>query len=338
MAKEPRHELARLALAQLYEAENQNAVAAELFRPLAEAHPENGVIVAGFAQSLRKLGQLTQAKAILEPLASASDALSISVVEMAQIEAELGDYAAARNWFDRAAPSSMTKDDAVVGAGISLSMLGDTLAADQVFSWMFEDKSIDGHSNDLKAHLAVNPQDHQAAEQLHRTVEAIAAQPPDLNPFQVALREATTELRQAAPGQRLYLQHCSSCHGTTGDGLGPAARHVFPQPRNLLNEPMRLVSSQNGIPRSSDIRTIIKEGIPGTSMVPMDTLSNQDIDLLVDVVLQLRRDGIRQQYIAQLQEDGEPLDEDDINEVVELRTTPGDPVVPPDMGAPTTRP
>jgi hypothetical protein len=34
-------------------------------------------------------------------------------------------------------------------------------------------------------------------------------------------------------GQRLYLTHCSSCHGKTGSGDGPDGAALFPRPRNF---------------------------------------------------------------------------------------------------------
>ncbi len=331
LAMEPRHELARLALAQWYEAQNQAEAAVEQFLPLAEAHADNGLIATGFARSLRKLGRLAQAKSILEPFASRPDALSMEVVEMGYIDTEIGDYRAAKEWFDRAAPSSMTSDEAITTASITLAMLGEIAAADGAFTWMFQYKAAKALSNDLQAHLAVDPQDQAAESLLRKTTEELASAPPTENPYQNALWEAAARERTATPGPRLYDRHCSACHGTAGDGRGRAARHVFPQPRNLRTEPMRLVSAQNGVPTRDDIRAVIQLGIPGTSMVPLDTLSDSELDLLVDVVLDMRREGVRQQYIAQLEQDEEPVDDDDVTEVVQLRTTPTELVTVPDM-------
>ena len=96
---------------------------------------------------------------------------------------------------------------------------------------------------------------------------------------------------------------------------------------------MRLVSTQNGVPTAEDIRAVIKAGIPGTSMVPLDQLSQRELDLLVDVVLQMRRDGVREQYVAQLKADDEEPVEADVHEVVQLRTTPGEVAAVPALGA-----
>ncbi len=46
----------------------------------------------------------------------------------------------------------------------------------------------------------------------------------------------------AAPptGQGLYLQHCASCHGESGDGTGPLAESLRRAPSDL-----RLIAQQN---------------------------------------------------------------------------------------------
>jgi mono/diheme cytochrome c family protein len=332
LAIEPRHVLARLVLAQMDEAQNQIAAAIDRFVPLVEAHPENEIIASGFARTLRKAGRLAHAKAVLEPLASQPDAMSSVVVEMIHIELELGNYRAAKSWFDQAAPSSLTDDEALTAAGITLSMLGDTIASDAVITWMFDRKAAKSLVDDLQAHLAVNPQDFTAAAQLQQSLGQMAAWSSAESPYETAVVKAAAEQKRESPGRQLYVQHCSACHGLQGDGTGYAARHVFPWPRKLRVEPMRLVSTQNGVPTRDDMRTVIKAGVPGTSMVPLDTLSEQELDLLVDVALEMRREGVREQYIALLQADEEPVDEEDVSEVVQLRTTPAEVVAVPDMG------
>jgi cytochrome c len=50
----------------------------------------------------------------------------------------------------------------------------------------------------------------------------------------------------------------------------------------------------------------------------------------------LRRDGVRESYVTMLKQEDEPIDEDEVTEVVQSRTTPGEVVVPPRMDAATT--
>ncbi|MBM4094221.1 MAG: cytochrome c, partial [Planctomycetes bacterium] len=99
-------------------------------------------------------------------------------------------------------------------------------------------------------------------------------------------------------------------------------------------EPARLVSTRNGNPAREDLRAVIREGVPGTSMTPLPTLSDTEVEQLVDIVVQMRRAGIRDQYIAMLEEDQEPVDEHDVADVVETGSAPGEPVVVPEIPPP----
>jgi mono/diheme cytochrome c family protein len=92
---------------------------------------------------------------------------------------------------------------------------------------------------------------------------------------------------------------------------------------------MRLVSTRNGIPTLADIKRVIREGIAGTSMVAMEELTDHQLDQLAAVVREMRRDGIRQQYVALLRQDGEPIDDEDVQETVEIQSSPGESVVAP---------
>lgn len=55
-----------------------------------------------------------------------------------------------------------------------------------------------------------------------------------------ALVLACAPMPDAASGQRLYLKHCQTCHGTSGAGDGPLAADFSVPPANL-----RLLSAQN---------------------------------------------------------------------------------------------
>jgi len=335
LAIESRHELAALALAEMEEADGQFDAAVDRLLPLAEAHPENVMIVPGFARALRKTGRQAEANWLLAPLAADPAAPTSVTFEMFSIELESGDYRAARGWLERVVAATRPQDDGTLtAAAVTLSMLGETMAAENLFSWVFDRTAALSHVDDLRSYVAVNPRDQAAADQLQQRLSQLATQKASENPYAIARAQAAAQQARETPAKRLYLQHCAACHGTQGDGTGIAARHVFPRPLNLRGEPVRLVSTRNGIPTPTDIRTAIRDGVPGTSMVPLETLTEADLDLLVELVLQLRREGIRQQYVAQVVADGEEPDEEDVNEVVALRTTPGEVVAAPVLGAP----
>lgn len=81
-----------------------------------------------------------------------------------------------------------------------------------------------------------------------------------------------SEIKNATPqllseGEQLYKSNCSSCHGETGAGGGPASAGLNPAPRNFTS----LDGWKNG-PKLSQIYTTLQEGIPGSAMVSYDYL------------------------------------------------------------------
>jgi mono/diheme cytochrome c family protein len=90
-----------------------------------------------------------------------------------------------------------------------------------------------------------------------------------------------------ADGKQLYAQHCQSCHGERGDGQGPAARFLFPRPRNFGEAKFRLVSTANGIPTDQDLLATITRGMPGSAMFPFGHLTEAERLALVGQVRSL---------------------------------------------------
>lgn len=146
----------------------------------------------------------------------------------------------------------------------------------------------------------------------------------------------------AKTGPELYARHCAACHGERGDGLGLAARFVFPKPRDFRTGKFRLVSTANNVPSREDLHAVLLRGMPGSSMPPWKHLSQAERDALVDEVQRLRREGAAESYIRVLKEEEELTDEEiaaeevqqDISEFVEGKTTPGESSVVPEMGQP----
>ena len=68
-------------------------------------------------------------------------------------------------------------------------------------------------------------------------------------------------------GQVLYIQKCSSCHGSSGAGNGPLARSLNPVPDNFLND-----SIMNRI-TSLQVYNTISLGVKGTAMKGFKELS-----------------------------------------------------------------
>ena len=107
-----------------------------------------------------------------------------------------------------------------------------------------------------------------------------------------------------------FRQYCGSCHGTKGDGKGEAARYLYPKPRDLVNGQLHLATSSNMIASSGDIKQVLLNGIPNTSMQSWKQLSDGLIDRLVAEVQEMRVLGARNRVTTVLKEDGLLLDVD----------------------------
>ncbi len=89
---------------------------------------------------------------------------------------------------------------------------------------------------------------------------------------------------RSLPGWQLYDRFCVACHGSDGDGLGPAAPYTWGRPRSFVAADYKWRSSPIGEPPTDDdLRTTIQFGAPGTSMHAF-ALAPPQIDQLVDVV------------------------------------------------------
>lgn len=68
-------------------------------------------------------------------------------------------------------------------------------------------------------------------------------------------------------GREAYATHCVGCHGSRGDGAGPAARHLQPRPRNFRKGLFKFTSTDAGArPRRADLLRTVTEGLVGSSM------------------------------------------------------------------------
>ena len=87
---------------------------------------------------------------------------------------------------------------------------------------------------------------------------------------------------QIKMGQEVYQANCSSCHGQTGEGDGPATAGGSIKPTNFKKDQLR-----NGNDIDSLVRSI-EEGIPGTVMVAWkDILTNQQVKAVATYVKSL---------------------------------------------------
>lgn len=94
----------------------------------------------------------------------------------------------------------------------------------------------------------------------------------------------STPSPRSLPGWPLYDRFCVACHGSDGDGLGPAAPYTWGRPRAFTSGDYKWRSSPVGEPPTDDdLRSTIEFGAPSTSMHAF-SLAPSQIDELVAVV------------------------------------------------------
>ena len=86
-------------------------------------------------------------------------------------------------------------------------------------------------------------------------------------------------------GQKLYANHCASCHGADGSGKGPAARHLSPGPRDFrAGEFMHKAAEGDALPTDAELRRVIKKGVADRGMPAWGGLRDEDVDALVSFI------------------------------------------------------
>ena len=100
-----------------------------------------------------------------------------------------------------------------------------------------------------------------------------------------ALAALPASAQQQPPGGALYQKMCSQCHGEKGDGQGIAAPRLLPRPRDFTAGKFKVRHTPNGaLPTDDDLRHIIRQGMPYTSMPAWPQLSDAQVDELIAAV------------------------------------------------------
>ena len=93
-------------------------------------------------------------------------------------------------------------------------------------------------------------------------------------------------------GREVFTRQCAGCHGTTGDGKGPAAGYLDPPPRDYRLGRFKFTSTPRGSkPRREDLVRIIRHGAKGTSMPTFRWIAQEDLDAVIDYVVLLSSRG-----------------------------------------------
>lgn len=124
--------------------------------------------------------------------------------------------------------------------------------------------------------------------------------------FVVEQDRASVDLHR---GQEVYEERCAQCHGVTGDGQGPAAKFMYPKPRDYRRGVFKFISAPYGFrPLRSDIVRTVRLGVRGTSMPGFALLPEADLEAVVDYVVMLAQRGELEQQLIDLAESESEVD------------------------------
>ncbi len=346
LARQPANERARTALAQLLEEQGDLHRALAHRVELARRSPADETTILSLARLLRRLGRAGDAKKVTATLASRDDLSPDAVWELGEIALETGDYEGARARFRSARLSTrdacrsaldsvptMAVEGNVRGAETLLadvtsyatadSLEGNAYSAGKVFAQLNAVYDRIQQTNDLRARLEVNPTDPRAAGRLADLLSKPLASSAQ-NPLE----------QKPESDAALYARHCSACHGENGDGNGRAARHLYPRPKSLRSGSFRLIRTLNGVPSLQDLELTISRGMPGSSMPPFENLGTDAIAGLAREVIRFYHEGLREQIVAAMGGDDQPLQEQEILETLQSLTSEGEPAEIPAIGPP----
>ena len=111
--------------------------------------------------------------------------------------------------------------------------------------------------------------------------------PPECNLDVAKLKLAAGPVRSDIVGRKngLYREHCSHCHGVTGDGMGPTAAFLNPYPRDYRPGVFKFKSTERADkPTHKDLVMVLHNGLAGSSMPSFALLSDAKIDALAEYV------------------------------------------------------
>jgi len=325
LAREPRHEMARQALADMLEEDDRLGEALTEYVALAAFAPANDTGKLGVARMLRSLGQLDQARLAMDRLRPGKESPAGMAAERGQIALEGGADEEARRWLRQVDMARTSDAAALKAAALAMAIAGKTTVAEGLFARLDREHSTWARIQELQFRLATGLPDPKAADELRRLTSPEASR---LGP------ERLGEDRPAASAAELYAQHCGGCHGVRGDGKGRAARHLFPKPRDFRTESFRLPGAVNRVASLDDVALVVQRGVSGTSMRAYAFLSDEERAALAGEVLRLHREGLREQLQEQLKREEEEIDAAEIERIVAARTTPGKPLPVPLIGPP----
>lgn len=322
LRREPHHELAMLALAEILFADDRWE---ELYHLYEEWHrwiPRSEWTRIGLARMARLLGRRSEAQQWLNRPKLSAELSAAEIRETAELLLELERPAEAMSWFERLDVERTTDRGLLHDLSLAACLTKDHLRAAELMDRADALFRKATRTHELQMRLACEPKNeglrNELAVLLRNEQEPFLTSDP-----RGSTRRKPRSVGADADAQSLYTRYCAACHGEEGNGNGRAARFLFPRARNLRRDAFRIVSSEDGIPTVDDVIRVIREGMPGTAMRSFPELSEPESLQLAELVLEMFRDGIREQVVSIYAAEGENVSEDDIQEEALIRTTPG---------------
>lgn len=332
LRREPHHELAMLALAEILFADDRWEELYHLYEQWQRGIPRSEWAKIGLARMARLLGRRGEAQQWLNRPKLSAELSTAEIRETAELLLELERPAEAISWFERLNVERTTDRGLLHDLALAACFTADHLRAAELIDRADALFRKATRTHELQMRLVCDPQN----EGLRSELASLLRNEPE--PFSTSDRRGSTRRKPRsvvadADTQSLYTRYCAACHGEDGNGDGRAARFLFPRARNLRRDAFRIVSSEDGIPTVGDVIGVIREGMPGTAMRSFPELSEQESLQLAELVLEIFRDGIREQVLSIYAAEGENVSENEIQEEVLIRTTPGQrlaiPAIPP---------
>lgn len=117
------------------------------------------------------------------------------------------------------------------------------------------------------------------------------------------------DANKLALGRAVYTKRCVQCHGTNGDGQGPAAATLLPKPRDYRRGVFKFTSTPYGFkPRRDDLVRTARKGIPGTSMPAFNLLPEKELQAAIDWVIALTHRGELERQVVNAAEADDEVD------------------------------
>ena len=340
--RHPRHELSWLALAEVFtRPPNVRFQQSELLlERFASQFPHNTEVVLRLAKIRRRLGHSRASQ-----LALSAAKTEVAILERANVEFDLGNYRDSVNAF-QAANLSTTDDfkklidtafnnslqgqgeagslltDRVSLGATALGLAGDLTTSQSVFELAANRTARLRRLQDLRAKQAVLLGDQSLVLEINSVTALSELSPTNLSPHMDPLANSL--------GNKLYQTHCANCHGTNGDGFGRAGANLFPPPRRFRDEPMRMISSTNGVASDADLAQSIRRGQAGTSMPAFKQFSDSEVVSLVGVLREFAVSGLHAKFKNEFPSD-EGTDSLAESQWVAARSQASEPIAIPDL-------